>query len=390
MSVNNMTFEQISTTLNAIKNQATGETSLAPTNSSEWVSVAQKTLAAGYDPVTSAISQVIGKTIFSIRPYNRRFAGIRGDAQKWGSITRKLTTADKPFENDARYSLTDGQSVDQWTVNKPHVLETVYTGATIFEKSLTQFKDQLDNAFHNPEEFGRYVSMTVGNASDMIEQANETLARGTIANYVAGKVTASNGVVHLLTEYNTETGKSLTSTTVYDPDNFGPFIKWVYARIATVSDLMTERSSLYQVKVTGYDINRHTPKDRQRLYILNNVKNNIAARVLADTFHDGILGDPARTETINYWQSIETPDTIKTTPVYMQADGTLTSPTDPVTVSKLFAVLIDEETLGYVPMQEWTAATPLNAKGGYYNLFWHWTTRFWNDYTEKGVIFLLD
>ena len=389
MSVNNLQFEQSATLLAAITSQATGKTAIAPTNQSDFITVAQKALAAGYDPAIGAITQVVGNTIFSVRPYNRRFAGIRGDAQKWGGITRKMTTADKPFENDERYGLTDGNSVDQWKVNKPNVLETVYTGADIFQKHLTIFKDQLDSAFHNADEFGRFVAMTTQNASDMIEQANENMARLTIANYIAGKVTVSNGVVHLLTEYNTETGQSLTSTTVYDPANYGPFMKWVYARIATISDLMTERSNKFQVAVTGYDINRHTPKERQRLFILNSVKNNIAARVLADTFHDGILGDPANTETINYWQSIDTPDEIQATPVYMQADGTLATGSA-TTVSKIFALLVDEETLGYVPMQEWTQNTPFNAAGGYANIYWHWTTRYWNDYTEKGVIFLLD
>ena len=68
MSVNNMSFEQASALLNAIHKQVTGETGIAPTDVSSFISVATATLKAGYDPVINAISQVVGRTIFSIRP----------------------------------------------------------------------------------------------------------------------------------------------------------------------------------------------------------------------------------------------------------------------------------------------------------------------------------
>ena len=112
MSVNTMDFNQVSTVLNDIYEQASGQKGLAPTTPNEWVSVAQKTLAVGYDPVLNAITQVIGRTIFSNRPYSRRFAGLQVDEQIWGAITRKINIADKPFEDDARFDLVDGQAID--------------------------------------------------------------------------------------------------------------------------------------------------------------------------------------------------------------------------------------------------------------------------------------
>ena len=129
MSVNTMDFNQVSTVLNDIYEQASGQKSLAPTTPAEWVSVAQKTLAYGYDPVLNAITQVIGRTIFSNRPYSRRFAGLQVDEQIWGAITRKINIADKPFEDDARFDLVDGQAIDHYVVNKPNILQTNFYGA---------------------------------------------------------------------------------------------------------------------------------------------------------------------------------------------------------------------------------------------------------------------
>lgn len=388
MSVNTMGFEQAATLLNNIRKQVTGETALAPANTSEFISAAQTTLQAGYDPVLNAISQMVSRTIFSIRPYSRRFAGIQVDSQKWGSITRKLSISDKDFEEDKRFELVDGQSIDMFKVNKPEILQTNFYGQNVFNKSYTIFRDQLDNAFSGPDEFGRFMTMVTSNVSDMVEQAHESMARLTIGNFVGGKYADNVDVIHLLTEYNAQTGSSLTATTVYAPANFPEFIKWMYARVATISQLMTERSTKYQVQVTGKTINRHTPLDRQKVYLYAPLMNEMNARVLADAYHDDFLRY-SDTEAVNYWQSIDTPDAINVTPVMMNADGTVTA-RDPQSINKIVGVMFDEDALGYVTIHNWSATTPFNTKGGYWNVDHNFTERYFNDFTEKGVVLLLD
>ena len=388
MSVNTMSFEDASAILNNIRMQVTGETSIAPVNTSEFVSVATTLLQAGYDPVLNAITQMVSKTIFSIRPYNRKFGGIKMDSEQWGAIVRKLSIADKDFDQDVRFELVDGQSIDMYKVNKPNVLQTNFYGQNVFEKNYTIFKDQLDNAFSGPAEFGRFMSMVVQNISDMIEQAHESIARMTIANFVGGKKVADNGVIHLLTEYNTETGLSLTATSVFAPTNFGDFIKWMYARVATLTGLMTERSVEYQINVTGKEISRHTPYEYQKVYLYAKLLNDMNARVLADTFHYDFI-EYADVEAVNYWQSIETPMAINVTPSYMNTEGNIVT-AESQSITNLVGVIFDQDALGMTTVNEWSATTPLNAKGGYWNTFHHFTERWYNDFTEKGIVLLLD
>ena len=287
--VNTMSFEDASSILNNIRTQVTGESAIAITDNAKFVSVATTLLQAGYDPVLNAITQMVTRTIFSIRPYNRKFGGIKMDSEQWGAIVRKLSIADKDFDQDVRFDLTDGASVDMYKVNKPNVLQTNFYGQKVFEKNYTIFRDQLDSAFSGAAEFGRFMSMVVQNVSDMIEQAHESIARMTIANFIGGKVAASNGVIHLLTEYNAATGQSLTIVTLFDPANFCGFIKWMYARVASLTALMTERSQEFQINVTGKEINRHTPYEYQKVYLYNPLLQEMNARVLADTVHEDFL-----------------------------------------------------------------------------------------------------
>ena len=121
MSVNTMSFEDASAILNNIRQQVTGQASIAPVNTAEFVSVGTTLLQSGYDPVLNSIMQMVTKTIFSIRPYTRKFGGIKVDSEMWGSIVRKLAVADKPFEANEEFDLVDGQSIDHYKVSKPDV-----------------------------------------------------------------------------------------------------------------------------------------------------------------------------------------------------------------------------------------------------------------------------
>lgn len=394
MAANDLSINQLSTVLNAIHSQATGKTAIAVTDTSSFVTVAQATLKAGYDPVLSAISQVLSRTIFSIRPYNAKFKGLMADNIRYGNHVRKLQVVDKGFEDDVRTLLTDTYSVDQYVVNKPIVLQTNYYGEETFAKSLTLFRDQLDTAFSSPDEFQRFLSMVMQNASDLIEQAHENVARATLANFIAGKIAAepvggNEQVVHLLTEYNTATGLSLDYDDLQQPDNFATFWKWAYSRIAEISALLTERSLLYHTNITDKEISRHTPADRQKVYLYNPFKFKIDSMVLSSVYHDNYL-KYADKEVVNFWQSIKTPDTIDVKPVYLKNDGTLINAESAVEQDKVFGVIFDEEAVGITTVNQWSAPTPFNAKGGYSNMFWHFTDRYWNDFTENGVVLLLD
>lgn len=388
MSVNTMTFEDASAILNNIRQQVTGQASIAPVNTAEFVSVGTTLLQSGYDPVLNSIMQMVTKTIFSIRPYIRKFGGLKVDSEMWGSIVRKLAVADKPFEANAEFDLVDGQSIDHYKVSKPDVLELKFYGAEDFSKHYTIFKDQLNNAFTGVAEFSRFMSMVVQNTSDMIEQNFESIARMIVANYVGGKKVANNGVIHLLSEYNAETGLSLTATTVFAPANFSDFMKWVYARIDTLTSLMTERSTEFQINVTGKPITRHTPYEYQKVYLYAKLLNDMKARVLSGTFNYGFI-EYADVEAVNYWQSIETPMSIDVTPNYLGADG-LVHTGEEQNITNLVGVIFDREALGYTVMNEWSATTPLNASGGYWNTFFHFLMKWWVDYSEKGIILLLD
>lgn len=153
-----------------------------------FTSVATTALEIGTDPLLNAISQVLSKTIFSIRPYSRKFKGLYQDNMKFGNHVRKLNIADSDWDKDDRYDLTSGLSVDDQVLAIPKVLQTNFYGQNVYQRQITLFRDQLNVALQDEQEFQRFVTMIMTNASDLIEQAHEATARMTLANFIGGKV----------------------------------------------------------------------------------------------------------------------------------------------------------------------------------------------------------
>ena len=391
MAVNNMTIEQASTLLAAIHDQVTGETTLAPTNVSDFVSVAQATLLAGYDTVLGAITQVISKTLIAVRPYDRKFKGLEVSNERWGGIVRKINFADRDPEQDDTYALVDGQAIDQFVVRTPDVLETRYVGSNVYQGHYTIFTKQLDVAFSGPEAFAAFMSGLMTHFSNEREQWLEDGSRMLLMNLITAKADASQDVIHLLTEYNTVTGASpaFDAQTIMQPDNFPAFVKWMYGRIANISGLMTERSKLFQLAITGKDIYRHTPLADQKVFINSQFLNDMTARVLADTYHDNFLRY-SDVEAVNFWQAIDSPLDVSAKPVYIDANGDVKVASANVAVSDVIGVMFDRDCTGYNIYDNSLETSPYNAAGQYYNLFSHTRVQFQNDLTEKAVVLCLD
>lgn len=376
--------------LNSIINQATGKSSITNTALS-FISVANTALGLAPDALLNAISQVISRTIFSIRPYNRKFAGLFVDNMKWGNHVRKINIGDKDWENNVSYDLVDGQSIDADIVSKPDILQTNFYGQCVYSKHYTIFRDQLNIALQNEAEFERFYTMLVQNTMDMIEQCHENTARTTICNLIGGKVKGdTSNVIHLVTEYNDVTGLELDSDTVKKPENFVPFYKWAFSRIKTISGLMTERSLQYHINITGHNIMRHTPVQNQRLYLYTPEMNNVESSVFSSVFNEQYLR-MMDYEGVNFWQSIKTPMGIDIKSRYLSSNGAVINEASPGTAtSNILGILMDEEAAGITTYGARTATTPYNARGEYTNVWFHFNDRYWNDFTENAVVFLLD
>lgn len=404
MSVNTLNFEQVSTVLTSIVQQATGQIVETPTDTGSFVSVAQVALRADRDAVMNAISNILTRTIFSIRPYSAKMQGLEMDTFRWGGMMRKLSIADSAWQDDPAFKYPvlfdstqnpatgDGGEVDPWKIKKPNILQTNFYGQSVYYDSMTITEDQLETAFTGPEQLGSFLSLLMTNLANRLEMSNESIRRGLVCNAIGALYdeNKSDRIVHLLTEYKTLTGlSSLTIQDVYKPDNFSAFTKWVYSRVAEITDLFTANSQMFQTVITGKPILRHTPLEDQRVYLYSPMQRQIEARVLADTFHDNFLRY-SDVESMAYWQSIDSKDTVEVIPSYVDNTGTLVTPAQAVTVENVFGLIFDRDCMGMTVLDRRVLSTRVNEAGLYRNIHVHARQRVVFDNTEKACLLLLD
>lgn len=396
-----LVFQQAATIVNSLYQQATGKTDLTATDLSSFVSVGQAVLSCGTNQVVDTLTQLMGNTIFAIRPYYAKFTNLYANEERWGMVTRKINYANNPVVDNEEYELTDGAAIDHYRVNKPKVLETKFYGGNTYMATISITRNQLNTSFRGPEELLSFHQSLLTSINNDLEQYRENNTRAVIANLIGAKnISNDSGVLHLVTMYNDylgldgTTGKEKkTLNDLRTSSEYKTFMLWVYSQIASYADLLTERSYLYHTNITNfnskdYSIPRFTPYDRQKVFILNSDRYAMEKMVLADIYHDNYLA-LSDVNTVNYWQSIETPDSINVTPSVLQSDGSVTTGTAQ-NLDNIFAVIIDEDAAGYTLKNQWSAATPINAFGGYYNLAFHETYRYWNDQTENALVFMLD
>ena len=398
--MNDFTFDQASALLNEVASQAMGSQQIQAVDLTEWCAQASTTLQKGYDVVSNSISQVLSRTIFSMRPYSRKLKGLKADAIRFGNHVRKINICDKPFQDDDRNDLTDGYSKDMFAVNKPLTIQTNFYGINVYEKSITVYKDQLDVAFSSPSEFGSFVSMVFQNISNQIEKTHEEESRMVLANMIGAKVLGdSANVVYLFDEYYNETGIALTPENYKTPEYYPDFAKWAFGFINTVSDKMTDYSYKYHMNLqktdagtgvtTNYNIPRHTPKNLQKMYLTASEINQVTSRIFSSVFGPEFL-KMVDFEKVNYWQNIDDEKKIICKPNYIDAEGVVVKAESAVTVDNIFGVLFDEDACGFTTINEWSSASPFNARGGYTSWWYHFSNRPWVDMSENFVLFLLD
>lgn len=389
MAGGDLNIVQISTLLNTILGQARLNTA-AVVDTSSFISVAQTALKCAPDVLLESISQMFtNRDIISIRPYTRKFRGLERSAMEWGNAVRKLNYVDSPMEENPAWELTDGESVDMYTVKTTDILQTNFYGQATWEQEFSVFDYQLNIAFANPYSFQAFMSGMYQNKADQREQAHESLARATILNLIGGVLlgNTTDGNVKVLTLYNAQNGTSLTKADVLKSENFPDFLKFFVATLKIYLKLMSERSQKFQINVTGKPITRHTPREDIMMYLYTPFFEKAKTMVYGDIFHENYM-NIGNYEEVNFWQSIEDTQAINVTAAYTDAKGAVKTGT--ADNENVLGIIFDREAAGYntIINRSWT--TPYNGKGAYTNNGISFSDRYYNDFTEKAIVFTLD
>ena len=432
-----MAANQIYSIVNSIANQAFGNTALTVVDEGDLIALGDTVLSSSTNTENflNTLVQRIGKTIVSYRRYKSAFSGLVLSDMEYGNIVQKLKVSMPAAEADESYGLTDGYSVDHYKVAKPGVRQKLFTTETPYQLHVTIQRVHLKEAFLSGGAMESFISAIFGEVQNKIEVSLETLGRNAINNYIAeciydkaikvaggdrpdiyekvgrivslayfsvGDFSAADEVYHAYTQnsgYIINNGDTFPPLLVADiagtlfADN-ETMMREGIRRIKTVSKQFKFMSDYWN----DGSVQRHTPLEDQRMYILSGVETAMETNVEFAAFHRELVSLEGFEE-IPYFQSIRQPYGVY---VKLASDNTITVDTtdlsgvtytsgdDSATVYELpVAVLFDRDALGVFKRDMWTATTPFNAAGGYANTYWHMRDIWFNDMSENFIVFCL-
>lgn len=401
--------------MNLLVKEATGQdATIQAVDSSTFVSAGELVLSTGTENVLNALSLVLGRTFMAVRPYDAKLALI--NAVNTGEYThrmRKISFYSREAQASGDWNtqsftnladgFTNGQNIEDgsaqstksmWEQNQPVPLEINFAGQNVWEDSTTVYEYQLQQAFRSEAEFGQFVAGIMTERGNDIESQKEAFNRMTLLNFMAGvyDLDQTGSKVNLTYEFNQEFGTSYTTAQLLST-YLKEFAEFLAARVRIDSDRMTNRSKKnhWAPAKEGYALLRHTPKDRQRLFLYEPLMIKTKAYVYPSLFNEEYL-QMSQYESVMFWQNENDPSAIKVTPAIPDAAGTnsgLQTAGSQVSLSYVVGLLFDEDALMVDYQLERSNTTPLEARKGYRNIWWTFSKNSICDYTENAILYYM-
>lgn len=379
---NQIEVNQIYDLCNQVFQQMTGRTDIAAVDSASLVAMGNEVSNLGKNDLwLNTLARRIGLTIDNYRVYLNKFSDLYRTQVEWGALVQKLTVEMPDAVADDMYKVgqMNGQALDHYIINNPKAKQKIFDKETPYSFFITMQEKMLTEAFLNAGAMASFVNQVFGKVQNKIEVVLEDLARVALVNMMCNLSVKQE--IKLVTLYNSKTGSTLNpQTALFDP----AFMRFAIGMMNNIASKMETMSVLFNTE--GYD--RFTPKSEQRFYVLADFITQLETVVQYAAFNPQYVNKSVDIA-VPYWQGVKEGDDINDIAVLSKVIGKVDSKVDK-TIENVVGVLFDREAIGTFRQEEKVLTTPVNARGAYYNTFWHEKQMWFNDMSENAVIFTLN
>ena len=381
-----MKINQVYSTINSIAKQMWGENAITAVDARGIISMGQNVLSSTTerDNFLSILADRIGTTILRTLDLELDFPNLLRHSYEWGSIISKINI--QPFEAKQQKAWlvgSDGFTPNQFDIDKPIVTQTFFKDANAFEFDVTIPDTMLKTAFVSAEEFGAFIDGIMASISDSMTMALNNMSYLAIDNFIAEKVKANNGVINVLTGFNTQAGTSYT--TLQEALDDKEFYRYTGMIIRNIMKYMAKPSKLYN---TGGMV-RATARDNMHVILSSDVMSGFTSYLTADTFHDELVTIKGYAEfvTLQGTGNNGIPTVANNTKITVVPASNAEDDNTAITVNGIIGIICDREAIaiGYDDMFN---ATDRNNRDRYTNYTYGCTRQWLNDLSENGVVII--
>jgi hypothetical protein len=401
---NTLTPTDVYGIVNAMAQEMWGSNnSLTAFDTSSFCTVGEAMLRTGYENTVGSLSAVIGRNIVAARPYRGKFRVIMRVPQEFGLITRKISFYSTKLQESKNFNtningtqLVDGASIDPWEITKTYPLEINFVSLKVTQKNYTVWRYQLKQCFQNEASFSAFVSALLIQIANDLEVDVDAENRLQVLNAIGATldVGAPRSAVNLVTEYNAFYGTTKTVADLLGTD-FESFMKFFVMRLKGDMALMEEYNELFHIYPAKNDdggnalvLNRHTPPEKRRLIVYEPILRQAEASIFPSLFRDSYLRLSDYTG-LEYWSNPNDPMAIDIIPNELDVVTGESANGNRIQQSYVLAMLFDADALVTSIHLEDVLTSPVNNRGGYYNVTYSWGKSHMLDQTENIIVYYL-
>lgn len=368
-----------------------------------------KTEAEFFDAVYTDVFRQVGRVAWNIEKVSNPYAFIERSVEDIESMKLKGYVYTKPIDptddREAFYRLpnegetgydaeVENELVNQWKKKDyPTSVQGVVTDALDFADHITYYRDKLTEASKNPYALVQMYSAIKQAWRNNWKQYKAMWNQSNWLGFLAYVADSDNRQIHLLTEYNTLYGTSLTAQNWYLPENIRNFAPWCYIFLNKVIFQMKEKNNLYmgnnKKEWYGKEYEYLSTPDVLKKVFLEEPFLLMKSYSNANVFNEGDL-ETAQVEQVKYWQNPLTPNLVKVGAHVALKDGEDKKVTTNFQSDKIFGIIYEPDMIATATYNEWEQDTGINGRTGAGNHWIHASATSYMNTVPKAVTIMMD
>lgn len=357
-------------------------------DSYKLVDVGKDVLDSGsVDQYVKALLTQIGKMEVDAKKYASEIPSIFVDSFDWGGYVERVYFSPQDLIKDEMYNLVDGQTYEDHKFYKPNASAKIFEEAKTIMCPISITTEQMTEAFTSWDAMNRFLSGIRTNVSNTITLGLEAYAHMLVSCGIAVSNSATETMVHLVTEYNTlhPTANLPTGEKALENEDF---VIFALERIAKTKKYMQRYTTAFNNK----SIPTFTDPSDSNMILLTDFATAVKFIAKRNTYNRDEIGVGDFDE-VACWQAFaNTEETDEdgelhtnfkfdtNSKIMISADSTnkLGIGTSAVTVENVIGVIYDRRAMGLCPYKSKVTSN--------YTAI----ADFWNEYHHQLVNYILD
>lgn len=378
-----MKINQCYSTLNSIARQMWGRDALTVVDERDIISMGKTVLSSDVEKekYLGVLADRIRVTMLRTLDVELDFPKLLKIGDDWLGIIQKINI--QPFEAKAQKAWQIGENdftPNNFAIDKPTVSQTFFTDANAFEFDVTIPDTMLKESFLGSSQYGAFIDGIMSTLTDSLTMALNNMSYLAIDNFVAEKLKSGNGIINVLTGYNTQAGTSYTTLAEAMDDK--EFFRYTGMVIRNVIKYMGKPSALYNTA----GMVRATARDNMHVLLSADYMSASNTYLSADTFWKELVALDGYAEFVtlqstgvNHIPTITDNTKINVIPASNASDDSTA-----VIGKGIIGIICDREAIA-VGFEDLFTATDRNNRNRYTNYTMGCTKSWLNDTTENGV-----